>query len=40
MQVWLAKADAYLFDKFADQAALIFIESSQLLKQVRINLNL
>ena len=40
MQVRVAKADAHFFNKLADHAALIFVESSQLLKQFRINLNL
>lgn len=40
MQVRLAEADSYHFNKLADHTTLILIESSQLLKQFRVDLNL
>jgi len=40
MQMRLAKADAHLFNQFADRAALIFVECPQVLEQVWIDLNL
>ncbi len=40
MQVRLPKADADLFNRFADRTTLILVESSHLLKQPWINLNL
>jgi hypothetical protein len=40
MQVRLTKAHPHLFNKFADRSTLFFAESSQLLEQFRINLNL
>ena len=40
MQMRLAKADPHLFNEFAYLASLIFVKSSQLLEQFRIELNL
>jgi len=40
MQMRLAKADAHLFNQFADRAPLLFVDCSKLLKQLRIDLNL
>jgi len=40
MQMGVAKTRAHLFDKFADQAPLVFIKRPQLREQSWINFNL